>query len=290
MTKTRATHGDQLKQIYKTSPLAKSPQQRLNERLAEPVAPLKEQKKGLSPKEWRFVQEFVSNDGQITLKEACVRAGYNEAEAYVVGSVLTNPKKNPQVVAAIQQYRAELAEKYGTNFERHMRDLQIIRDKAIEAGNFGAAVAAEYRRGQALGTIYIERKEIRVGTIDSMSKEEVRRKLEEIKALYGPPPEFLGMELEEEPKGMLELMRDAEKTRRTTVQEIEAEFTEIDDSADREPGGTGSSGLPDSDASGPLRDDRAEGGSDGEEGAAKPAPDSVRTEPCDGGDADVHSN
>ena len=40
-------------------------------------------------------------------------------------------------------------------------------------------------RRQALGTIYVERKEIRVGTIDSMSKEEVMKKLEEISKLYG---------------------------------------------------------------------------------------------------------
>ena len=56
----------------------------------------------------------------------------------------------------------------------------------MEAGAFGAAVQAEYRRGQALGTIYVDRKEIRHGTIDSMSKEEVMRKLEEIKKIYQP--------------------------------------------------------------------------------------------------------
>jgi hypothetical protein len=39
-----------------------------------------------------------------------------------------------------------------------------------------------------LGTIYVERKEIRHGTIDSMSKEEVQRKLDELKKLYGGPP------------------------------------------------------------------------------------------------------
>jgi hypothetical protein len=66
-----------------------------------------------------------------------------------------------------------------------MRDLQLIRDKALEAGAYGAAVQAEYRRGQALGTIYVDRKEIRHGSIDSMSKEEVERKLAEIKKIYG---------------------------------------------------------------------------------------------------------
>jgi hypothetical protein len=69
-----------------------------------------------------------------------------------------------------------------------MKDMQMIRDKAIESGAYAAAVQAEYRRGQALGTIYVERKEIRHGTIDSMSKEEVQRKLDELKKLYGGPP------------------------------------------------------------------------------------------------------
>jgi hypothetical protein len=100
---------------------------------------------------------------------------------------LTNPKQSPHVVAAIQRYRQDLAEKYGTTFERHMRDMQNIRDRALEAGNYSAAVQAEYRRGQALGTIYVERKEIRHGTIDSMSLDEVKRKLEEIKSIYGDP-------------------------------------------------------------------------------------------------------
>ena len=61
----------------------------------------------------------------------------------------------------------------------------------MENGAWAAAVQAEYRRGQALGTIYVERKEIRHGTIDSMSKEEVQRKLDELKQLYGPPPTAL---------------------------------------------------------------------------------------------------
>ena len=156
-------------------------------RLASEVRPLRKQKT-LNAKEWKFVQEYVSNDGKMTLKEAAIRAGYKETSASVMAWKLTNPKEYPHVVAAIQAYRAELASKYNTNYERHMRDLQIIRDKAMDAGAWAAAVQAEYRRGQALGTIYVDRKEIRHGTIDSMSKEEVQRKLDELKALYGGPP------------------------------------------------------------------------------------------------------
>lgn len=159
-------------------------------RLAREVKPLKKQKT-LNAKQWKFVQEYVSNDGRITMKEAAERAGYQGKSASVMAWKFTNPDVYPQVVAAIQAYRAELASKYNTSYERHMRDLQTIRDKALEAGAFAAAVQAEYRRGQALGTIYVDRKEIRHGTIDSMSKEEVQRKLDEIKRLYGPPPTAL---------------------------------------------------------------------------------------------------
>jgi len=153
------------------------------EKLARPVKPHKHRE--LTTQEWKFVNEFVSGDGHVTLKEAVVRAGWPEKNAATKAETLTNPDKNPHIVAAIQKARAEMAEKYGTTYERHMRDLQVIRDQALAAGAYGAAVQAEYRRGQALGTIYIDRKEIRHGTIDSMSKEEVMRKLEEIKKLYG---------------------------------------------------------------------------------------------------------
>lgn len=156
-------------------------------RLSGTVKPLK-QYKALNPKQWKFVQEYVAGDGRVTLKDAAIRAGYNPKSASVMAWKLTNPDEYPEVVSAIQSYRAELASKYNTSYERHMKDLQTIRDKALEAGAFAAAVQAEYRRGQALGTIYVERKEIRHGTIDSMSKEEVQRKLDELKKLYGGPP------------------------------------------------------------------------------------------------------
>lgn len=161
---------------------------KMQKRTSTKVAPLKKQKKKLTQREWTFVQELVAGDGTVTMKECALRAGYPPNSAKVYAWRLTNPEISPHVVAAIQEYRAELAAKYGTTYERHMKDLQLIRDKALEAGAYGAAVQAEYRRGQALGTIYVERKEIRHGTIDSMSREEVERKLNEIKSLYGGPP------------------------------------------------------------------------------------------------------
>lgn len=173
---------------------------RVEARVTQPVRPHKP--KTLSPQEWRFVEEFCSGDGHVTLKEAAMRAGYSDVWAKTRARELTDPDRNPHIVAAIQERRRELGEKYGTTFERHMRDLQVIRDEALRAGAYGAAVQAEYRRGQALGTIYIERKEIRHGTIDSMSREEVMRKLEEIKKLYGGGPivDITPAQIEDDPE------------------------------------------------------------------------------------------
>lgn len=174
----------------------------VEERLTGVVKPHKARL--LNPQEWKFVEEFVAGDGHVTLKEAAVRAGFSAQYASEKARDLTDPDKNPSIVAAIQERRRELGEKYATTFERHMRDLQVIRDQALAAGAYGAAVQAEYRRGQALGTIYIDRKEIRVGTIDSMSKEEVQRKLDEIKRLYGgqagPIVDVTPKQIDEEPE------------------------------------------------------------------------------------------
>jgi len=98
---------------------------------------------------------------------------------------MTNPHISPHVCAAIKKYRDELDEKFGITYQRHVRDLQRIRDLAIENGAYSAAVQAEYRRGQAQGDIYVSKSEIRHGSIDSMSREDVQKALDELKQTYG---------------------------------------------------------------------------------------------------------
>ena len=133
-----------------------------------------------------FVKELVSKDGQITMREAAINAGYPAGSAHTRAYELTNPHISPHVVAAIQAYRAELDEKFGVTYQRHLRDLQTIRDMALQNGAYSAAVQAEYRRGQAQGDIYVSKSEIRHGSIDSMSKDDVLKALEEIKNQYAP--------------------------------------------------------------------------------------------------------
>lgn len=277
-----------LKDVFNVPPVLGD---KMQKRLATPVAPLRKQKR-LNEREWTFVKELVAGEGAITAKEAAIRAGFNPKTASSIATTLTNPDKAPHIVAAIQEYRAELNAKYNTTFERHMRDLLNIRDAALAAGAFGAAVQAEYRRGQALGTIYIDRKEIRVGTIDSMSREEVQRKLEELKKLYGgpPPKDIIDMsedeilesvkkeqaEEEEKKKSLREEMRNAERARRAALQEAKGKSQDVSYNEDRVESEPGNSGLSDSAAeSGEVRDGGAEGGEERAEGKPKPSSDSV---------------
>ena len=85
----------------------------------------------------------------------------------------------------MNKYKAEIDEKYGVSYGRHIRDLQRIRYQALEAGAYSAAVQAEKARGLAQGNIYVNKSEIRHGSIDSMSREEVEKELEKIRDTYG---------------------------------------------------------------------------------------------------------
>ena len=89
-------------------------------RVTAPVKPHKP--KVLTPQEWKFVEEFCAGDGHVTLKEAAIRAGYSEVWAKNRARELTDPEVCPHIVAAIQERRRELGEKYGTTSEtRHCR-------------------------------------------------------------------------------------------------------------------------------------------------------------------------
>jgi len=142
----------------------------------------------LTRKQELFVKILCSSDGQITLREAARQAGYGEKSSHVRASELTNPNLYPHVCKAIRVYRNELDEKYAVNYKNHIRTLATIRNQAIEDKAYSAAVQAEYRRGQARGDIYVNRSEIRHGTIDQMNVEDVKKALNEIRSTYDRAP------------------------------------------------------------------------------------------------------
>jgi phage terminase small subunit len=190
----------------------------------------------LTRKQELFVKELVSKDGQITLREAAINAGYPASSAHSRAYELTNPDKCPHVVAAIRAYRAELDAKYGVTYQRHLRDLQLIRDMALQNGAYSAAVQAEYRRGQAQGDIYVSKSEIRHGSIDSMSKDEVLKALEEIKQSHAP----ITIDITpEEPDNS----SNRAKARKRIVEDDEGrDFEELPETDDDEAGDVGDAG------------------------------------------------
>ena len=136
----------------------------------------------LTKKQAEFVELVCTKEGELTLRECAEKAGY-KGGSHTRAYELLNPRISPHVVAAVNARRKELAEKYAVDFGRHVKSLQIIRDRALENGAFSAAVVAEHRRGMAAG-LYVSRSEVR-HSIDSMSKAEVEAALAEIKKSMG---------------------------------------------------------------------------------------------------------
>jgi hypothetical protein len=134
---------------------------------------------GLTEKQRIFVEIYTANEGRLTPTECARQSGYKQERANVTASELLNVKKSPKVVAAVVKRRNEISETHKVEMNKHVQELARLRDKALVEKSYSAAVNAERLRGQAAG-LYIDRKEIRTGSIDSMSREEVLKQLKEL--------------------------------------------------------------------------------------------------------------
>ena len=134
---------------------------------------------GLTDKQQIFVKIFTENEGRLTPTECARQAGYSEGSANVTSSQLLNGKRYPKVVEAIIKRRAEIEKTHEVKLNKHVQELARLREKSLQEKSYSAAVNAERLRGQAAG-LYIDRKEIRTGSIDSMSREDVLKQLKEL--------------------------------------------------------------------------------------------------------------
>ena len=134
---------------------------------------------GLTDKQQIFVKIFTENEGRLTPTECARQAGYSESSANVTSSQLLNGKRYPKVVEAIIKRRAEIEKTHEVKLNKHVQELARLREKSLQEKSYSAAVNAERLRGQAAG-LYIDRKEIRTGSIDSMSREDVLKQLKEL--------------------------------------------------------------------------------------------------------------
>ncbi len=134
---------------------------------------------GLTDKQRVFVKIYAENEGRLTPTECARQAGYKEERANVTASELLNGKRFPKVVDAVLKRRAELEKTHEVKLQKHVQELARLRERSLQEKSYSAAVNAERLRGQAAG-LYIDRKEIRTGSIDSMSREDVLKQLKEL--------------------------------------------------------------------------------------------------------------
>jgi phage terminase small subunit len=143
----------------------------------------------ITGKQRKFIILLVHSEGLKTATHCAIEAGYAKGSAVVRASELQNPEKFPLVAKAIDAERRAIVERYKCTQERSLSTLARIRDRASESKNWNAAVAAETRRGQIAG-LYVDKKEILTGTIDSMSRDDVEAKLQELKEQYSIDADF----------------------------------------------------------------------------------------------------
>lgn len=141
--------------------------------------------KQLTPKQIKFAQELVYNEGRKTATQCAIEAKYSEDRAHVTASELQNPKMYPLVVQYIGQLRAEIQKKYDITFESHLAQLGDMRNKALDNKAWTAAINAEVARGKAAG-LYVEQKIIRTGKLDDLSEEELDSRIAEVLDQYSP--------------------------------------------------------------------------------------------------------
>jgi hypothetical protein len=83
------------------------------------------------------------------------------------------------VVKYIGELRAEVREKYGITFEKHIAELAKIRNESLKNKAWSAAVNAEVARGKA-GGLYVDQKLVMTGNVDNMSSDEIKDRLRKI--------------------------------------------------------------------------------------------------------------
>ena len=134
--------------------------------------------KKLTERQIKFAELLIYNEGRKSPSECAYEAGY-KTRPRQAASELRNPKIAPLVVKYIGELRAEIQEKYGITFEKHVSELAKLREDARAKGAWSAAINAEIARGKA-GGLYVDQKLVMTGNVDNMTPDEIRERLHKI--------------------------------------------------------------------------------------------------------------
>ena len=130
----------------------------------------------LTPAHKKFCQLYVQGASGA---EAARRSGFTKHKfgAKVQGSALL--RKNPLIANHIIELIQTERERAAVSMDSHLTELSHLRDQAIDSGQLPAAISAEVSRGRAAG-LYVERKEVTVSKIETLSNEELFTRLQDI--------------------------------------------------------------------------------------------------------------
>mgnify|MGYP003133509811 CR=1 FL=1 len=107
----------------------------------------------------------------------------NRMQRVFVWNVVNNPNMSYVECARKSGYKdarqGEVRKKYELNQDRAVKDLYDIRDKALESGSFNAAIAAQNSLLK-VGGLVVDKKEVRYGKIDQMSRAEIENRLKHL--------------------------------------------------------------------------------------------------------------
>ena len=127
----------------------------------------------LNRRQRNFIWIAVNNP-RLSLVECAYKAGYTSPRQ------MANKLMSKPIIRKEYNYLMNQAKKkYELNYDRAVQDLYDIRDKAIEAGSFNAAISAQNSLLK-VGGLIVDRKEVMFGKVDQMSREEVETRLAQL--------------------------------------------------------------------------------------------------------------
>jgi hypothetical protein len=172
--------------------------------------------KKLTKKQEAFVDLMVYQDYNQT--KCAHLAGYENPG--VAATRLLSDEQYAHVQEKIRSLKAIQRKKNEITFEGIATKLGEIRDIALADGSYGPAVTAEIARAKLAG-LMVDKKELKIHKIDSMSREQLEARLQELLAesnIITGHAEVIEDRASQEMKSLKDL----------TDQESEVDFEEID--------------------------------------------------------------
>ena len=167
----------------------------------------------LNRRQRNFIWISVNNP-RLSLVECAYKAGYTSPRQ------AANKLMNKPIIRKEYNYLMNQAKKkYELNYDRAVQDLYDIRDKAMEAGSFNAAISAQNSLLK-VGGLIVDRKEVMFGKVDQMSRDEVEARLSQLMGSVvledktDPDPDPALVDLPEKNQEDIDAMTDKEEEER----------------------------------------------------------------------------